>query len=85
MAQIQFLAGGGISLFATTIRKKLGNTMDKVGDIGHTWHLQLLVKSERLQWTRYHTENNMPERIFVGKLLIQRPLGILKGPNDRIS
>jgi hypothetical protein len=30
-------------------------------------------------------KNNMPERTFVGKLLIKRPLGILKGTNDRIS
>jgi hypothetical protein len=89
MVQIQFLAGEGISLFATTIRKILGNIRDKVGDVGYTtiqtWHLLLLVKSERLQWTRHHMENNMPERIFVGKLLIERPLGILKGTNDRIS
>jgi len=85
MAQIQFLAGGGISLFATTIRKILGNIRDKVGDVGYTWHLLLLVKSVRLQWTRHHTENNMPERIFVGKLLIERPLGILKRTNDKIS
>jgi hypothetical protein len=36
MAQIQFLAGGGISLFATAIRKILGNKRDKVGDGGYT-------------------------------------------------
>jgi hypothetical protein len=84
MAQIHFLAGGGISLFATTIRKILGNIRDKVGD-GYTWHLLLLVKSVRLQWTRHHMENNMPEIIFVGKLFIERPLGIQKGTNDKIS
>jgi len=89
MAQIQFLAGGGISLFAITIRKIIGNIRDKVGDVGYasiqTWHLLLLVKSERLRWTRHHIENNKSERIFVGKLFIERPFGILKGTNDRIS
>jgi len=75
MAQIQFLAEGGISLFATTIGKIIGNIRDKVGDVRYasiqTWHLLLLVKSERSRWTRHHTENNMPERIFFGKLLIE--------------
>jgi hypothetical protein len=85
MSQIQFLAGGGISLFVTTIRKIRGNIRNKVGDVGYTWHLLLLVISERLQRTRHHMENNMPERIFVGKLLIEGPLGILKGTSDRIS
>jgi len=70
------------------IRKILGNIRNKVGDVEYTsiqtCHL-LFVKSERLQWTRYHMENNMPKRIFVGKLLTERPLGILKRTNDRIS